>query len=68
MTATPEPHPGPDLMTPGEVGALFRVDAKTVSRWELKGKFPEGTVIRTPGGHRRYRADAVRSMLTGGAS
>lgn len=44
-----------DLMTPGEVASLFRVDPKTVTRWAQAGKIPS---IRTLGGHRRYmRAD-----------
>jgi len=47
-----------DLLTPGEVAALFRVDPKTVARWAAKG--PDGeppllTSVRTPGGHHRYR-------------
>lgn len=52
----------PELMTPGEVGALFRVDPKTVTRWAQQGKIRS---IRTLGGHRRYRADEVRAFLEG---
>jgi len=50
------------LLTPSEVGALFRVDAKTVTRWAQKGKL---TSVRTLGGHRRYHADEVRALLNG---
>jgi len=46
----------PDLLTPGEVAALFRVTPKTVTRWAEAGKLP---VVRTMGGHRRFPADAV---------
>jgi excisionase family DNA binding protein len=45
---------GPELLTPSEVAALFRVDVKTVTRWAKTGKLSS---IRTVGGHRRYRAD-----------
>lgn len=65
MTAIPDPAGDPELMTPGEVAALFRVDAKTISRWDRAGRFPEGTVFRTLGGHRRYRTGKIRSMLAG---
>ena len=48
------------LMTPAEVGALFRVDPKTVTRWAKSGKL---TSVRTPGGHRRYRETEVKTLL-----
>ena len=48
------------LMTPAEVAALFRVDPKTVTRWAVAGKLHS---LRTLGGHRRYRAAEVRSLL-----
>ena len=51
-----------ELLTPSEVAALFRVDPKTVTRWAKAGKL---TSIRTLGGHRRYRASEVRSLLEG---
>ena len=49
-----------ELMTPSEVARVFRVDAKTVSRWALEGKLP---YIRTLGGHRRYPRDEVMRLL-----
>ena len=53
--------PGPDeLLTTTEVARLFKVDPKTVSRWELTGRL---TAIRTPGGHRRFRGADVRKFL-----
>ena len=48
------------LMTPSEVARLFRVDAKTVSRWAQEGKLP---YIRTLGGHRRYPREEVMRLL-----
>jgi excisionase family DNA binding protein len=50
------------LLTPGEVGSLFRVDPKTVTRWAAAGKISS---IRTPGGHRRFRESEVRALLEG---
>jgi excisionase family DNA binding protein len=48
------------LLTPAEVALLFRVDPKTVGRWEKNGRL---TSVRTPGGHRRYRESEVRALL-----
>lgn len=50
------------LLTPGEVGALFRVDPKTVTRWAGAGRIGS---IRTPGGHRRFRESEVLELLKG---
>ena len=50
------------LLTPGEVAAMFRVDPKTVTRWAAAGRISS---IRTPGGHRRFREDEVRALLSG---
>ena len=54
------PTDGDELLTPSEVAALFRVDPKTVTRWAKAGKL---TSIRTLGGHRRYLATEVHSLL-----
>lgn len=54
-----------DLITPGEVAQMFRVDPKTVTRWEKAGKLP--STIRTIGGHRRFRYRDLKPYL-GGAS
>ena len=51
---------GEELLTPSEVASLFRVDPKTVTRWAKAGKL---TSIRTWGGHRRFRAEEVYSLL-----
>jgi excisionase family DNA binding protein len=50
------------LLTPREVAAMFRVDPKTVTRWAQAGKLQ---YVRTLGGHRRYRASDVESLLSG---
>ena len=48
------------LLNPGEVASLFRVDPKTVTRWATAGRIGS---IRTPGGHRRFRESEVRTLL-----
>ena len=54
-----------DLMTPAEVGRVFRVDARTVTRWARSGKL---RAIKTPGGTRRFRAIDVAAALKAGTS
>lgn len=51
------------LLTPGEVAQMFRVNPRTVWRWSRTGKL---AAIRTPGGHRRFKAAEVRRLLNGG--
>ncbi|MCS3781171.1 excisionase family DNA binding protein [Tsukamurella ocularis] len=48
------------LMTPGQVAALFNVNPKTVTRWAGAGLLGS---VRTPGGHRRFRASEVFALL-----
>jgi hypothetical protein len=59
-----------DMLTPSEVAAKFRVDPKTTTRWALAGRIPDlpgepRSVIRTPGGHRRFRYKVIRMILSG---
>lgn len=61
MQSNPTPTT-PGLLTPAEVGAIFRVDPKTVTRWAKAGKLNS---VRTPGGHRRYSEVEVRALLAG---
>ena len=49
-----------ELLTPGEVAVMFRVNPKTVTRWARAGKI---SAVRTLGGHRRFRAAEVRRFL-----
>jgi excisionase family DNA binding protein len=48
------------LLTSGELAAIFRVDRKTITRWTLEGRIPS---IRTPGGQHRFRPEDVRALL-----
>jgi excisionase family DNA binding protein len=50
-----------DLLTPAEVGEIFRVAPKTVVGWANAGRL---SVIRTPGGHRRFHAEEIEKLLT----
>ena len=49
-----------ELLTPGEVAVMFRVNPKTVTRWARAGKI---SAVRTLGGHRRFRASEIRRLL-----
>jgi len=48
------------LLRTAEVAALFQVSERAVTDWARKGRLPS---VRTPGGHRRYPADAVEELL-----
>jgi len=43
-----------------EVALLFQVSERAVTDWATKGRIRS---VRTPGGHRRYPATHVRSLL-----
>ena len=43
-----------------EVALLFQVSERAVTDWARKGRIRS---VRTPGGHRRYPATHVRSLL-----
>ncbi|MDO9379692.1 MAG: BldC family transcriptional regulator [Nocardioidaceae bacterium] len=63
MGGAPQRLVAKDLLTPGEVAALFAVETRTVTRWARAGKLPS---VRTLGGHRRYLASDIRRLLDGG--
>ena len=48
------------MLATRDVAALFSVDPSTVQDWANAGKL---SVIRTLGGHRRYRESEVRALL-----
>lgn len=65
---TPETINVPDnaqVYTPQEVALLFRVDPKTVARWEDVGKLKAYQVrcTRTLGNHRRYNREDIDRMF-----
>ena len=49
-----------ELLTPGEVAVMFRVNPKTVTRWARAGRL---SAVRTMGGHRRFRASEVQRFM-----
>jgi excisionase family DNA binding protein len=51
---------GDSLLTPGEVARMFRVDPKTVTRWEKRGLI---SCVRTLGGHRRFWKSEIDKAL-----
>lgn len=55
------PRPNPEkfmgtLKTPREMAAMLGWSSDTLNRRARTGRLPGGSVIRTPGGHRRYDA------------
>ncbi|WP_281181648.1 BldC family transcriptional regulator [Actinomadura latina] len=50
------------LLTPGDVATMFRVDPKTVTRWADDGKLAS---IRTLGGVRRFSRQQVDHLMYG---
>lgn len=48
------------LLRTREVALLFQVSERAVTDWARRGRIPS---VRTPGGHRRYPADAVWALL-----
>lgn len=51
---------GGRLLRTKEVALVFQVSERAVTDWARKGRIPS---VRTPGGHRRYPAQAVRQLL-----
>ena len=49
------------LLRTREVAELFRVSDRAVTDWAQRGRIPS---VLTPGGHRRYPADAVQDLLS----
>lgn len=71
MSLEEERHPDDEVTDPTEeelyssqdVGQIFRVDVKTVSRWAERGEFARRgvEVYHTIGGHRRFlKKDIIR--------
>jgi excisionase family DNA binding protein len=50
----------PQFLRTSDVAALFQVSERTVAEWARRGRIP---AVRTPGGHRRYPAAEIRSLL-----
>lgn len=49
-----------DLITSGDAARILGASTKTVRRWAESGHLP---VVRTPGGHRRFRRSDVEALL-----
>jgi DNA-binding transcriptional MerR regulator len=52
------------VMRPGQVALLFHVDVRTVWHWANIGRFPDGAVFKTEGGHRRFWRSDVHALHT----
>jgi excisionase family DNA binding protein len=51
------PPAAPEFLSTGEVALLFGVSPSAVTRWARTGVL---RAVRTPGGHYRFRASAMR--------
>lgn len=51
------------LLSPGDVAVMFRVDPKTVARWAEDGRLAS---IRTLGGVRRFSRQQIEHLMYGG--
>lgn len=54
------PQAAEELLTPGQVAALFKVSVTTVGNWADDGKLPS---FRTPGGQRRFRRSDIETFI-----
>jgi excisionase family DNA binding protein len=52
---------GSAYLTPGQAARMLGVSPKTVNRWATDGRIP---CAMTLGGHRRFRADVIRSVAS----
>jgi len=52
-----------DWMTTREVSEFFRVDPKTVKRWQTEGKLDEVKTFVTPGGHHRFSRPDIKKIV-----
>lgn len=52
--------PAGEWLTLGQASRMLGVDPDTLRRWADGGKV---TLLRTPGGHRRFRRDTIEAML-----
>lgn len=50
------------LLTPAEAARALAITPVTLTRWAQAGKI---ACIRTPGGHRRYKASEVERIRNG---
>ena len=50
----------PDLLTPAEVGRLFRVQTRSVQKWVRDGRLK---AIRTPSGTIRIYRSSIQALL-----
>lgn len=55
-----DPPPHDKLLTAVEVADMFRVDAKTVTRWAKDRRLDS---IKTPGGQVRFQSSVIYKLL-----
>ena len=58
-TTATSPAPAATLLTPAEAATMLAVNPRTLARWSASDRLP---VVRTLGGHRRYRAEDIAAI------
>ncbi len=56
------PAPPPEWYTPAEAAALWGITTGALVARTRHAGIPPEHVIRTPGGHRRFRGDYIRRL------
>ena len=56
--------PATTLLAPGEAAKVIGIGSRTLAQWADAGRL---SVVRTPGGHRRYKAAEVEALRDAGA-
>jgi excisionase family DNA binding protein len=59
MTSQPKPPESAVWLTPAQAAPRLRVETRTLQRWANARRL---TVVRTLGGHRRYKAAEVDAL------
>lgn len=54
-----------ELLTVGDAARILGVSVDTMRRWDREGRL---SALRTQGGQRRYRRDAVNALLGEGTT
>lgn len=47
----------------GQVAELFHVSPKTIARWSKEGLLKDVRIVRTLGGHRRFKSADINQLL-----
>jgi hypothetical protein len=57
-----------EWLKPAEAAAMWGITAQALRKRTTRQSWPSGVYVRTPGGHRRYRAEYFRRFPPGKAA